>query len=236
MRVLSLGLAMALAIATGAYAADYGSPVDSARWDGFYGGLHAGYGSGSFDGCGTWGNPAPPVSWPPPCASGPNDFSIYGPFNGALFGGQIGYNAQWDSFVLGGEVALSLPGLTHNNNLVGPPPGPLTMSLSPLASATVHAGFAFDKVFVYGLVGYGGGHVSHNNGSSGCAYETNASGLVYGGGAQILLSNDVSIFGEYNRLDFGAVDAPCMAGATAVNNRFTTQANIFKVGINKFFR
>lgn len=249
MRALGLGTAIALGIAGSAYAADIGviQPVVSPEyqhplhqqtgtsWTGFYAGIHGGWGKGDFAGCGTWGTPAPAVSWPPPCADGPNDFEIVGPFDGWLFGGQIGAKHQWDHFVVGAELSGSLSGLKHVDADGSPD---VTMTLKPLGMATVNAGIAFDRILAYGLIGYGAGHVDHQNNTSGCAYQTNVGGLVYGAGIQGKVTDNISVFAEWNRIDFGDVETTCETSGpwpVDVNNRFTTKADIFKVGLNLWF-
>lgn len=231
MKALGFALAMALGIASGAHAA-------SPEWNGFYAGLHGGYGTGSFSGCGTWnvgmGAPVLPVSWPPPCATGGNDYSIDGPFKGGFGGVQVGDNAQFGSVVLGMDLALALSGLEHRNVATSPATD-IKMTLDWLTTATLHAGIApgAGRVLGYGVIGLGAGYVHHSNYVEDCYYETGVGGLVYGAGAAVKVTDKISVFGEWNHLAFDDARTTCFTPKPGnTNNIFKTSADLFKAGLN----
>jgi outer membrane immunogenic protein len=163
MRILLCSAAAAL-LSTGAFAADIplfnpppamlsATPI-AYNWSGFYIGLHAGYG------------------W----ADGDDD---NGESSGALVGGQMGANWQWDQFVLGAEVDASWVDLD---------------STDWLASARLRAGLAWDRILLYGT---GGVASDFDDGL----------GWVAGAGAEFLLTQNVTLGAEYLHYDVGDGDA-----------------------------
>src|SRR5690606_27625001 len=102
MRKFLLSTAASVAVATGASAADLGSPIPDVvypapaaqvhDWSGFYAGLHGGFGFGSIEDIGNVNSPSHPSS------------GIFG-------GGQVGYNLQSGNLVLGIEADASLSGV-----------------------------------------------------------------------------------------------------------------------------
>ncbi len=235
-RVFAYIFAAAAALCFGAASASAASP-SAPNWSGFYGGVHAGYGSGTDAGCGAWngGSTYLPVNWPPNCDVDPSNhnYSVDGPFKGWLGGGQIGDNFQSGEFVAGGELSASLSGLEHRHFDL--PSFNITEKLNPLLTATVHAGIAPGPFYVYGLVGYGGGHQTHDDEVSDCHWDINVGGLVYGGGAQVMLSSKVSLFGEWNHLAFNDAHATCINSLNNTNNIVKTTGDIFKAGLNFHF-
>lgn len=255
MKALGLGTAIALGIAGSAYAADIGviQPVVSPEyqhplhqqtgtsWSGLYAGAHVGYGAGTSEGCGVWAGGGVFNPIPSPCSGG-NSYPVLAEYNGWLGGGQIGVKHQWEHFVVGAELAGSVSKLLHESfNQANPNVVDVRQSVDWLASATVNAGVAFDAVLLYGLIGYGAGHIDHANdpgpgGGGGCYFNTGVSGLVYGAGIQAKVTSNVSLFGEWNRYDFGKVNVRCVDVNNAGNNiDFNTTVDTFKVGANFWF-
>jgi outer membrane immunogenic protein len=229
-RVLaSFFAAASLAVAAGpALAASPMAPVP--MWSGFYVGLHGGYGKGSDEGCGTWNAGSLPVACAPLFAPPNNhDYSIQGPFDGGLAGVQVGDNFQLGSLVVGGELSASLGDLSHRNVAIN-----IYEKLNPLFTATVHAGFASNNSFFYGLVGYAAGHQSHTDNQSSCYWDVDLNGLVYGAGVQTMITSKVSLFGEWNHLAFNEVNTSChqTAGNVYTNNIIKTTGDVFKAGFN----
>jgi outer membrane immunogenic protein len=225
-RVLaSFFAAASLAVAAGpALAADPMTPVP--MWSGFYAGLHAGYGSGTDSGCGTWFNGSLPIACDPALPG--NLYSVDGPFSGGLAGLQLGFNSQSGKWVMGAEIAASLTDLTHRNVSLD-----ITEKTSPLVTATVHAGVAVGSSYLYGLVGYGGARQTHADVPHGCYWDVNVGGLVYGAGVQKMFGR-MSVFAEWNHLAFNEVTASCYqaSGNTYTNNKLKTTGDIIKAGIN----
>ncbi|MCW5716312.1 MAG: outer membrane beta-barrel protein [Bauldia sp.] len=158
---------------------------------------------------------------------------------GYLAGAQIGFNFQFgngpNGFVVGAEVAHSFAniqadfqsyaefeGLTEWNS---------RFEISRLTTATVRAGFAFGRALAYGEVGLAIGQASWTN-TLGFTDTEMAHGLVYGGGLEVAIGNNVSVFGEYNRvrLNHSFLGTTFLVLPTQVGVQSTT--NIFKVGFN----
>jgi opacity protein-like surface antigen len=60
-------------------------------------------------------------------------------------------------------------------------------------------------------------------------------GLVYGAGVQSRISSKLSVFGEWNHLDFGTDRATCINELNNTNNLDKTTGDLFKVGLNFHF-
>jgi outer membrane immunogenic protein len=232
---VGLGLALAFGAISGAQAVDLTAypPLATTIWGGFYGGAHVGYGTGSFDGCGAFG----PIGTVTACEG--NDYPVYGPFSGWIGGGQIGYNHQWNSFVLGGEIAGSFSGMEHHNPTA---PGDLHWKIPWLVTLTAHGGVSLDHVglnnfMLYGLVGAAIARAEHSHapggGGGGCFFNNDLSGFVAGLGAQAKVTEKISIFGEWNHIVFANASGYCVDVNNQENKlKFDTTADIFKVGAN----
>ena len=79
------------------------SPAPVAKWSGFYGGLHAGYGWGTSN------------FFQPATGLTTGDFRV----NGAVAGGQIGYNFQIQNFVVGIETDIAWSGIKGSSTSAG---------------------------------------------------------------------------------------------------------------------
>jgi outer membrane immunogenic protein len=188
-----------------AYKAPAFVPVPS--WAGFYLGIHGGYGWGheSIDGdISPFSNPSP---------------------KGGVFGGQIGYNWQFNTFVAGLEVDSSWADLkdsqsfTASGTTVTGVPASLTQTLSSkidyLGSARVRAGFLLtpDWLF-YGTGGVGWAHDSITvadtltiGGVSATASESASKthvGWAAGGGVEYKLLPNLLLRAEYLHYGFGS--------------------------------
>lgn len=131
----------ALMMASSAYAADLPrktSPVAPAvraipafAWTGFYAGVHAGYGFGSYSGTATPGFASP---------------------RGFVGGGQVGYNHQIGQFVAGLETDLSYSGIRDKAANVG------KERVGYIGTVRGRLGYAVDRFLPYvtGGFAYGG--------------------------------------------------------------------------------
>jgi outer membrane immunogenic protein len=138
--------------------------------------------------------PPPPMLAPEPLAYNWTGFYIgghggyawgQGAFDdGVVAGGQIGANWQWDAFVLGAEFDGSWADLG---------------AVDSLASVRLRGGFGFDRFLVYGTGGAG-------------FADFDEVGWVAGGGAEFLLTNNISIGAEFLHYDFGGDDANVARG------------------------
>ncbi|WP_114945326.1 outer membrane protein [Microvirga calopogonii] len=119
-----------------------------------------------------------------------------GVFNG---GGQIGYNYQIGSWVIGAEADIQ--GIDNNNNnnaifIPGPGfaggtfvPGQFEDSADWWGSVRVRAGVAFDRVLVYA--------------TGGLAYTDNDTGWTVGGGVEWALPTNFNLFGGTSAVTLG---------------------------------
>ena len=193
---LLAGTALAAAAGSSVLAADLPvraappAPVIAAvpifTWTGFYAGVNAGWG---------WrnGNSTPVILTPgiaTPGLAGRLDFSG-GNDGGFTGGGQIGYNYQFGSVVIGAETDIQWADTGGNRSVVFVPapgfaglfvPGNFS-STAPDWFGTLRArlGFAVDRFLIYG--------------TAGLAYTENDTGWVAGGGVEWALPTNWNMFG-----------------------------------------
>jgi outer membrane immunogenic protein len=165
-------------------------------FQGLYFGLHGGYTwqnvSGVFDNAAT------------PTSLAPLDN------NGALVGAQLGYNVQYNWFMMGVEGDASA--LTGSPKTVTDNPGLATSAIlsadsSYLASIRGRLGFVVQNVLLYGTAGVGFSRFTFeesapNTNFYGKLRTTDTAG-VYGGGIEWKLAYGVSVRGEYLHYDTG---------------------------------
>jgi outer membrane immunogenic protein len=182
---LVFSLLAAAALASTAARADERNPFDGA-----YVGLHAGYAwqgnNGVFD-------------------SATTSTSLSGlDLNGAVIGGQLGYNAQYGWILVGveGDATANL----ESDTLTGPLNESLSADIGYLASVRGRLGVVFDQVMIYGTGGVGFTEFKFTEntpaGFSGTLRERET-GAVYGGGVEWKINYGVSIRGEYLHYDTG---------------------------------
>jgi outer membrane immunogenic protein len=221
MRLLVTSALATVMVAGAAQAADLPrkAPVTKApvaapfSWTGFYIGGHAGYGWSDKK----WSDYFDPL---------PNGFSIPGPdasydVDGALGGGQIGYNFQSGWTVFGVEADVSAADIKgRGGNLPSGVFGCLTLNectskIEALGTITARLGVAVDRVLLYAKGGAAWVHEKHtlrafdlqapNNpffNFSGTTSQTRW-GWTAGAGIEYGLSANWSAKVEYNYLDFG---------------------------------
>jgi opacity protein-like surface antigen len=210
------------------------APVPYFGWTGFYFGANVGAGRYSTD----WSNPF-----------GPQVFGDAIDAGGWVAGGQLGFNYQLGSVVLGLEADASAADLDGTNTcLVGLNPlvGGVNCRAKVEAVGTIagRLGLAFDRTLLYikgggawtqdnyelNLVGVGGGTI----------YSANADhwGWTIGGGVEHALLANVTAKLEYNYLDFGSenVGFGLPPAFTVINNlSIDQQVHVFKLGVNYLF-
>lgn len=216
-RLLLSTVAIALISGT-AYAADLPAfeapapvevvaPTPVATWSGVYLGIHGGYGWGAVDRDG--GDDDDDIDF---------DFDDNADVEGGIIGGQVGINWQFDSFVLGAEADASAfftedddadfdddGGNGNRNNDWG-------AEAYWLASARLRAGIGFDRVLLYGTGGVGFAEFETEREGGGGGGGSNDDddgeveiGWVAGGGAEFLLTDNVTIGAEYLHYEFGDI-------------------------------
>ena len=217
---LLLASISALALTVPVLAADLPPPpppVPVFSWTGIYLGGQIGYG---------WGDNTGGVS-----AATPGGLTgggiLLGDAQGVIGGAHIGYNIQINQWVLGVEGAVDGTNMTKSalvaiNDPTGATPGGSVSSnvQSDLqGSVRARAGFAWDRLLIYGTAGVAFANFSSDinisvTDATGSYWAdsnptTTHTGWTAGGGAEYSINDHWSVRGEYRYSDFGhLVDSP----------------------------
>lgn len=227
--IIGLALASAMvSVAEPSLAADLGGFRDgpayvALNWSGFYGGVNAGVGT---SGNNQLVDPTEPFGGVAP--------------SGGFGGGQLGYNWQASSFVLGIETDLEGAGIQDNRwDNVGKG-YQYTSSLTDFGSVRGRVGFALSHTLIYATGGYGFGTLTKTSTDYGHqTFSGLASGYVLGGGVEYLINPSWSVKAEYQYLNLGKNDIcgvgscfsdPANAGAQKDDDYHTV-----RVGVNYHF-
>lgn len=192
-------------------------------WTGGYVGLIGGIGGSSHDfGLGPTGGAALANA------------SVTG--NGGFIGGQIGYDWQIGSFVVGGvaDIAASNIGASLNAAVLG-----VAVSASSrieyLGTVRARLGYSWDRVLIYGHGGFAYGGARQNIAAAGVTLfngRQSKTGWTIGAGVEFAAFDNVSIGAEYGYVDLGRSNVFTGGGAT-VTERIT--AHTGKLSINYRF-
>src|SRR5690242_654232 len=153
--VFVIAFAATSAVSSAAVAVDLSNPVRNTQrdkesatysWTGLYVGGHAGYGASLLSGRGPLG-------------------SASGVLQGVLAGGQLGYNYQIDTWVLGIEGDLSWSGVKVGAPLPGG--GNVSIRDNYFATAAARLGYALNRTLVFAKGGYASTQESWNVSSGG---------------------------------------------------------------------
>ena len=179
------------------------SPTPMAyNWTGFYVGLQAGYGWGNVEGEADVGGPDVPPT------TGDYDYDI----DGFLGGVHLGYNHQFNNFVLGVEGDVEYASLDGSGG--GDDPDISTFyhetELDWLASLRLRAGFAIDRLLIYGTGGIAWAHIDQAFGEDGDPElddgDRSRWGWTLGAGAEYAFANNWTARAEYRYYDLGDDD------------------------------
>jgi opacity protein-like surface antigen len=180
--------------------------------------------------------------------------------NGGLAGGQIGCNYQTGVLVLGVEGEGYWSGMEATRK------SSLSNSIVDVEGATIRnrwdytvagrAGVAYERAFIYGKAGWAWGKfdftsfVNQDFGGGDTFSDTlsgskTLNGPLFGIGLEYALTNNWTIKGEYNYINYGLspvsfTETRCNNGACAVIPRgfsesFSAEKHIFKFGVNYLF-
>lgn len=256
----TIGAAIAAAVQTQVQAADIARPVYKVpvaapvySWTGWYGGFSGGYG---------WGDPyvvVDPSTVPlPPSGQALSTFSAADPFSfhtrpkGGFGGILLGYNAQFQTFILGWEADFSFSGIRDTANGAftnfavfdtdtGSTNGLVTLEtrLNWFGTVRGRMGVVFGPVmpFITGGLAYGelknvltSSATQTLNGASAGGYNLSTTitdtqfGYAVGGGLDWLLANNWLFRVEYLYFDFGGKNyVPGLPGVSFVNTDFELQ-------------
>jgi outer membrane immunogenic protein len=223
-------------------------------WSGFYVGLSAGGGFGSYS-IVTTGQATANVN---NVNGGARPALTSVDRQGVLGGGQIGYNHQLGKAVLGLETDFSgsningqrvvvttalTGGASLNNNF--------SSSLKYLGTVRGRVGYTFGRTMLYGTGGFAYGSSEHSANLFGPSPAnvlqftgSNSSvkgGYVAGGGGEYALSKKLSMKAEYLYYSLGhdtlnvAVISGSGGGGTGYNTRFENKGNLLRAGLNYRF-
>jgi outer membrane immunogenic protein len=205
---------LAAALVAGSAGAAQAQNVD---WTGFYAGVHADY---------LWGEPEVDGTIAPFIV----DEEKLDGFGG---GGQVGFNYQFDQFLIGVEADISGFGAEGDVfNLKSPAFSEgITVDLDWLATLRARAGFVWENVLLYGTGGFAwaGGDSEYFGFGPIRDSELSWSGYAVGGGAEYILDERVSFRAEYLYVDLDDEDLDAqISGYEGVG----IEANIVRIGIN----
>jgi outer membrane immunogenic protein len=177
-------------------------------WRGFYAGLNGGYAWNSANGR----------------FNNLTDLSGL-TVNGAIVGGQLGYNWQSNQFLFGIEADASTR--AGGEDTVTANPGTanastLSADMTYLASVRARLGWAINNWLLYGTVGWGAGEFKFTDDAPAVPFHgkirVNDNGLAFGGGVEWMVAYGVSLRAEYLRYDLSA-------GSNITTNFPTTDVN-----------
>jgi outer membrane immunogenic protein len=153
-------------------------------WTGFYVGVNAGYGWSSNSNNNTVINPATGVFL---SGGGGNNGGFVG-------GGQIGYNYQIGSFVIGAETDIQYADVNHDRTFGGS-----SSHNGYFGTVRARAGYAFDRTLIYATGGFAYGGISSDNFGNA---DSNG-GWTLGGGAEYAFTNNLTakVEGLYVKLE-----------------------------------
>jgi outer membrane immunogenic protein len=208
----------------------YKAPPAYFSWTGFYIGANAGYGWAASNDSVTYANPSKAV----PGAVGP------GSARGGFGGGQIGYNSQINSVVLGVEADFQGAGLSHSTptQVIGVDSFAATQKINWFYTVRGRAGFAFDRALLYFTGGFAGARVVDTalvDGTDPLSGRTSRTGYVLGGGLEWAFHRDWSAKIEYQFINVGQQHLFDPQRFVFTQSAIKDQFNTVRFGINYHF-
>jgi outer membrane immunogenic protein len=209
-------------------------PPPPFTWTGFYFGANGGYGFAPVTATAT------ATSLFGFAATATSSATLSGP----LGGGQIGFNWQFNSVVVGLEVDGDWSNQNHSTSFIscfGACTVTGTSTINWFATARGRIGYAFDRVLIYGT---GGGALINGSGNltaSGFGVTANLGsisntpfGFAAGGGVEAAITPNLSLRAEYLFLysnNFSASTTIPLLGVT-LNEKATISDSIVRAGVN----
>ena len=188
-------------------------PVPVFSWTGIYFGINGGYGFGTGD-----------------FSSGATVSSV----NGFLVGGTLGGNYQWNQFVLGIEGDGAWTNLDGTTTTTCGPPS-CEVKSTWLATARGRAGYAIDRILIYGTGGGAFGNVQAAAGALPFSSSTQT-GWTAGAGVEFAFTPNLTGKVEYLYVDLGSLAcAQAICGGPATGRGLDLTENVVRVGVNYKF-
>lgn len=236
-RAILAGLTVSLAAIGSSFAADMGPGPGSLKdvpyvqvpwsWNGFYGGLTLGYGSGST------------TNYVSANDNAPHGYASLSP-DGVIGGSTIGYNYQISpNWVIGAEADLSLADISATGNGLRIYDGHYwTGGWDGLFTLRGRVGYAMGRALFYGTAGYAALHsnelIAGNNANESDSGRGWRSGWVAGGGVEYAFTDRIT--GKIEYLHAGFED---LSGQTGFAGNYADQVyklssdvDIVRVGVN----
>jgi outer membrane immunogenic protein len=228
-----------IALASIANAADTPAAPLAYDWSGLYAGVNAGYAWGETKGTDIngWISPFPDV-----------ESSLTADGDGLTAGGQIGYNMQMESLVLGVEADLSYLDVSGSETSSVYPDNHVVSDDGYLGTLRARLGFAADRFMIYGTgglaVGDTGSKWVDNGGGTQFVLNTNSQwGWVAGGGVEYAATDSISVKAEYLYYDLGTENlhySPvpfgfCTPPGVGCDFKLKNTGNIVRLGVNFHF-
>lgn len=241
MKHILLATAALVAMTCVSRAADYTAPPGY-DWSGFYIGLNAGYAWTDTSGTDLDG-------W-----TVIDGETIQADGDGFTGGAQAGYNMQFDNIVAGLEADINYLGTDGVGTTVSAPfDNHVESDGGWLGTARLRAGFAMDRVFIYGTGGLAfgdiGSHWYDDGGTFGL--DTGSStrvGWAAGGGIEYAMTETTTVKLEYLHFDLGSdtesatnyrfgggPPANYCGGSATCTFRIKTAGDIIRLGVNVQF-
>jgi outer membrane immunogenic protein len=151
---------------------------------------------------------------------------------------------QFGSFVVGTELSISgaridgsngdCAGITSATRVTAT----CDSTVNWLAAGLGRAGFAFDRVLVYGTLGYAIAGVNHSfiaelgQAQLGWSKQDVAHGLAFGGGLEFAVSRDISLGVQYLHANLEAEGEGLLLGGVITNGRRDVDLDIVTARLN----
>jgi outer membrane immunogenic protein len=225
MRRITLALLATTLLAGTASAADLArryapvaAPTYAFNWTGFYLGGHLGYGWG--------GNDWTDTNW--------NSIKASNDFDGFVGGGQLGFNYQMGSLVLGLQGEISGANLEGKSINPGAFYSDYKNTADWIASVTGRIGYAADRALFYVKGGAAWTDLNSETylGAASFKKSSTRDGWTIGGGIEYAFAPNWTTFVEYDYYDFGDKNTLLTNGNLL---KVDTNVNVVKVGVNYRF-
>ncbi|WP_297105673.1 outer membrane protein [uncultured Devosia sp.] len=197
-------------------------PETSFDWNGFYAGVYAGYATGRATSTNVVNASASTVD-----------------VRGGLLGGTLGGNAQFGNFVLGLEGDLAWSDVNGSQTCSNAPGFDCIGRMNWVGSGKLRGGVALDRVLLFGTAGLAvGGITASTNpapGGSTGTFSSTVWGWTAGAGAEVAVTDAISVKAEYAYYDFATVQAPINTIANTGATDIKSNAHALKLGVNYRF-
>jgi len=241
-----------LAVAAAALGVTSAAEAETRDWSGWYAGVNAGQADpATFDLEAALLLPTTTTFFPVPLRG--RTFVTRRSFegDGSAYGVQGGYNVQRGAFVYGGEVDFQTTDIESSISIAGAPGGAannptgftdLAFGIDYITTARARGGFALGPVLAYGTAGVAVGKVEFDRNYRVDSNEIRDSaestrlGFVYGGGAELAVTERFSIGAEYSKVELGEDEFNTIyTDGTVGLARIDTEFDVIRARVNLRF-